>query len=212
MLKKSYITMSSVRCATDVTRVALPGFPALSVTVSVIVYFPGAAYVCAAGTPVPVVVSPVVPSSSATVRVTSYGPGAPYRRDAITPVSRSPSPKSQSYEVIDPSGSEEPDASKSTASPSTVYVKTATGGRFPGAEKNTRYAPSPAATRTMAVTRITRGSRLFRARSGPSGGVAMVTHPSRSEPDAGHRVRVERERGARERRRPPDPPRRSEER
>src|SRR2546428_10617526 len=67
-----------------------------------------------------------------TVRVTLKVPNVRYEWAMIAPLPFVRSPKSQTYESMVPSGSEEPDASKATVAPSItgfgVAVNDATGG------------------------------------------------------------------------------------
>ena len=63
------------------------------------------------------VVWSVNPPLSVTVRVTVKGPVDEYACVAVTPVPVVPSPKVHAYVVIEPSGSELPDASKLIAVP-----------------------------------------------------------------------------------------------
>src|SRR2546425_13357979 len=72
-------------------------------------------------------------SLSVTVRVALNVPKVRYEWDTVTPLPPLESPKSQAYETMFPSGSEEPEASNATGEPTIagfgVGEKEAIGGR-----------------------------------------------------------------------------------
>jgi hypothetical protein len=71
----------------------------------------------------------VSPSLSVTVSVTVYVPAVAYVWLGSTPLPLGLlSPKSQEYEAMKPSGSDDEEASKSTVRPEAVNVKLAEGG------------------------------------------------------------------------------------
>src|SRR5690554_4255076 len=76
------------------------------------------------------VIASVAESLSVTVRVTVKSPALSYTWLVVTPVAVSPSPKSHSYELIDPSGSLEALASNVTVRSSTEELNSAFGRSF----------------------------------------------------------------------------------
>jgi hypothetical protein len=83
------------------------------------------------GLAVPVSVS-VAPSLSVTVNATVLAPAEAKAWAVVGPLPLPPSPKSHTYDVIDPSGSNDPDPSKLHVNPVHDTVNDATGTRFDG--------------------------------------------------------------------------------